>query len=312
VPPEADVKVDYEEISRAFADGSSYTLRKPHYRLETLGYGAPSSGLQMSPRVAPQLIGLGLLEGVAPETLEKLADPQDRDHDGISGRLNQVMDHAKQALAIGRFGWKAEQPTVTQQIAGAFLGDMGLTSGLFSDDGCGQGQDACRAAPNGGVPEVEPHVLDAITVYACSLAVPARRDLDVPSVKRGEGLFETLGCARCHVPTLRSLPLALLPELTEQDIHPYTDLLLHDMGEGLSDERPSFEAEGREWRTPPLWGIGLVSKVNEHTFFLHDGRARNLGEAIVWHDGEARASREDFERLPRSDRESLIAFLESL
>jgi CxxC motif-containing protein (DUF1111 family) len=312
VAAEADVLVEYEEVPGAFADGERYTLRKPRYRLERLGYGPVAPGLLTSPRVAPVLVGLGLLEAVPQATLERLADPDDRDDDGISGRLNRVPDRARNSVVPGRFGWKAEQPSVLQQAASAFLGDMGLTSSTFPRENCQAKQEACRSAPNGGAPEVEPHVFEAIVLYARTLAVPARRNARSRDVAEGEALFRTLECASCHRPALRTERLADLPELDAQEIHPYTDLLLHDMGEGLSDGRPAFEAQGREWRTPPLWGIGLVQKVNQHTFFLHDGRARNLSEAILWHDGEARGARERFERLKREDRERLMTFLGDL
>jgi CxxC motif-containing protein (DUF1111 family) len=312
VPPEARVIVEYEELPGAFADGQRYSLRKPRYRLVELGYGAAAPGLLVSPRVAPALVGLGLLEGIPESTLERLADPDDRNRDGISGRLNRVPDVRNKRIVPGRFGWKAEQPTVLQQSAGAFLGDMGLTSSLFPRENCEKTQDACRSAPNGGAPEVEPHVLEAVALYARTLAVPVRRKAQDRDVARGEELFRAIGCAHCHVPTLRAEPPADLPELAAQEIHPYTDLLLHDMGEGLSDGRPVFEAQGREWRTPPLWGVGLVPKVNEHAFFLHDGRARGSSEAILWHDGEAARARERFRHLPRSDRLHLLAFLEDL
>jgi CxxC motif-containing protein (DUF1111 family) len=312
VPAEARVIVEYEELPGAFADGERYSLRKPRYRLVELGYGPTAPELLMSPRVAPALVGLGLLESIPESTLEHLADPEDRDRDGISGRLNRVPDLLQKRSAPGRFGWKAEQPSVLQQSAGAFLGDMGLTSSLFPHENCEKTQNACRAVESGGNPEVEPHVLAAVALYVRSLAVPVRRKARDLDIARGEELFRAIGCALCHVPTLRTAALPDLPELAAQEIHPYTDLLLHDMGEGLSDARPSFEAQGREWRTPPLWGIGLVHKVNQHALFLHDGRARGLSEAILWHDGEAQRARERFQRLPRSDRLHLLAFLEDL
>ena len=312
VPAEADVQVEYDALPGRFSDGASYTLARPRFSLKQLGYGAPAAGLQMSGRVAPALVGLGLLEGVPEAALLELADPDDRDHDGISGRVNRVPDVEKGRLVPGRFGWKAEQPTVRQQSAGAFLGDMGLTSSLFPQENCQKAQAACRSAPNGGAPEVEAHVLDAVALYARSLAVPVRRRPHDPEVIAGEALFRKLGCASCHRPTLRSEPPTDMPELEAQAIHPYTDLLLHDMGDGLSDGRPAFEADGREWRTPPLWGIGLIPKVNQHTRLLHDGRARTLEEAILWHGGEAEQARDRFAELPSDDRDRLRLFLQDL
>jgi CxxC motif-containing protein (DUF1111 family) len=312
IPAEAYVLVDYEELSGAFPDGERYTLRRPRYRLEHLGYGTPSDGLLQSPRVAPAIIGLGLLEAVPQAELALRVDPDDRDRDGISGRQNRVPDAKHGRLVPGRFGWKAEQPTVVQQCAGAFLGDMGLTTALFARENHTEGEVACRDVPHGGSPEVTAEVLEAIGVYARSLAVPARRNVDQPAVARGEELFERVGCAKCHSPTLRTQALPDLPELPAEPIHPYTDLLLHDLGAALSDERPTFEATGGEWRTPPLWGLGLVQQVNGHTSLLHDGRARNASEAILWHAGEGLSARNAFMALDRSERRALRAFLESL
>ncbi len=312
IPPEADVLVDYEELPGTFSDGERYSLRRPRYRLERAGYGPISDALLKSPRVAPALIGLGLLEAVPRALLARLADPDDENGDGISGRPNLVVDAQSGALTPGRFGWKAEQPTVLQQCAAAFHADMGLSSALFPRESHTERESACQGVPNGGSPEVAPNVLSAMALYARALAVPARRNVEDPSVSHGEELFAQIGCARCHVPTLETAPLAELRELPAETIHPYTDLLLHDLGEGLSDARPTFVAEGREWRTPPLWGLGLVKQVNGHTFLLHDGRARDASEAILWHGGEATAARKAFSALPRSDRRALLAFLGSL
>jgi CxxC motif-containing protein (DUF1111 family) len=312
VAKEADVVVDYDEVSGSFADGTPFALRRPRYRLERLGYGPADPRLLMSPRVAPAIFGLGLLEAVPARTLERLADPEDRDGDGISARVNHVHDAQSGGFALGRFGWKAEQPSVLQQSAGAFLGDMGLSSSLSPGEGYSQRQQALSALPNGGSPEVGEDVLRAIALYARALAVPARRNHLDPTISSGEDLFASAGCAACHLPTLRTEPLADLPELGSQEIHPYSDLLLHDMGPELSDERPSFEAEGNEWRTPPLWGLGLLEKVNGHSLLLHDGRARGVTEAILWHRGEAEAARGHFLALKQSERQALLAFLESL
>jgi CxxC motif-containing protein (DUF1111 family) len=312
VAPEAEASVSYEDVPGAFADGERYTLRRPRYRLDKGGYGAIPADLLISPRVAPALVGLGLLEAVPEAALERLADPEDRNGDGISGRPNRVHDVAKNALALGRFGWKAEQPSVLQQTAAALLGDMGLTSSLFPGPGHAPEQQALSTLPDGGSPEVGDTALHALALYARSLAVPARRNHTDANVLRGEELFTSSGCAGCHTPTLETGPASAVAELGSDRIHPYTDLLLHDLGAELSDDRPSFRAEGREWRTAPLWGIGLVRKVNEHTLFLHDGRARNLSEAVLWHNGEAARSRQVFVGLTRDDRRALIAFLESL
>ena len=312
VVPEGDVVIQYTPVHGAFPDGQTYELEKPEYHIEHPGYGALPVGLLVSARVAPAMIGLGLLEAVPERVLREREDPDDSNHDGISGRANLVWDVRLRAQVFGRFGWKAEQPTVEQQSAGAFLGDLGVTSSLFPDEGCSIAEVHCREQPNGGSPEVSDELLRDVVLYARTLGVPARRKLDDPAVSQGEALFGHAGCPACHVATLHTGTFAAVPELQNQEIHPYTDLLLHDLGAGLSDERPSFSANGREWRTAPLWGMGLVGTVNEHTRLLHDGRARDAGEAILWHDGEARAAREAFLHMRRAERHALLAFLDSL
>lgn len=312
VPREADVYVDYAPIAGAFADGEPFELARPKYRIEKPGFGAIDGSVRVSPRIPPSMIGLGLLEAIPENALVALEDPDDENRDGISGRLNRVPELGNGAPAVGRFGWKAEQPSVLQQSAGAFLGDMGLTSRLFRKENHNPGQALAEGSPSGGDPEVSDDALDAVVLYARTLAVPARRNHDAPHVARGEELFASVGCAACHVPSLRVETPLDLPELGDGVIHPYTDLLLHDLGADLSDERPSFAAEGNEWRTPPLWGLGLAKKVNEQTRFMHDGRARDLSEAILWHGGEALASKTRFANLARSERSDLIAFLKSL
>jgi len=309
---EGDARVSYTALAGRFEDGEPYELMRPRYSIDNPGYGALPVELLISPRVAPMMAGLGLLEAVPEETLRALTDDEDRDGDGISGRVNLVWDQRAQAQRLGRLGWKAEQPSVRQQIAGAFMGDMGLSTELFSGENHAAQQVDSRRFPSGGAPEVSARTLDAVTLYVRALAVPARRDVEDERVLRGERLFEEVQCARCHLPSLRTGEVADLRALSEQTIHPYTDLLLHDMGAELSDQRPSFQARGSEWRTPPLWGMGLVSKVNGHTRFMHDGRARDLSEAVLWHAGEATSARRAFERMPRGDRAALLAFLESL
>jgi CxxC motif-containing protein (DUF1111 family) len=312
VPGEADVYVDWEEISGSYADGETYSLRRPRYRLENPGYGPFHSKLLKSGRVAPAMIGLGLLEAVAEADLRALADPEDADGDGVSGKLNRVWNHEARSFAVGRFGWKAEQPDVRQQVAGAFLGDMGITSHLFRGENHTREQYAALASPSGGDPELGDSILDAVVLYSRLLAVPARRNSSDETVRRGERLFREARCNACHVAELHTASDASPMELAGQTIRPYTDLLLHDLGPGLSDERPSFEAGGAEWRTAPLWGIGLIQTVNGHQFLLHDGRARGFAEAILWHGGEAEPMREAFRRMPRADRVALLAFLQSL
>jgi CxxC motif-containing protein (DUF1111 family) len=258
------------------------------------------------------MIGLGLLEAVPAAALTRLADPDDRDGDGISGRVNIVWNHVSNATAIGRFGWKAEQPTVLQQTAAAFVGDIGITSPLFRDENHTAAQHLPATPRANGEPEVGDRIFQAVALYARSLAVPAARTAEDPLAVRGRQLFTAARCDACHVAALTTGPYPDLPQLANQTIHPFTDLLLHDMGDGLADHRPTFTATGHEWRTAPLWGLGLVAKVNRHTFLLHDGRARNAAEAILWHGGEAAAARQRFRAMPKQDRAALIAFLESL
>ena len=312
VPKEGRATISYQIINSGFTDGQLYHLRKPSYQFTDLGHGALGDDVQFSPRVAPAVYGLGLLEAVDAATIEAAADPDDADGDGISGKVNRVWDHLSGETQIGRFGWKANTANLYQQVAGAAAGDLGITTSVFPNDNCPPAQDACVAAPNGGAPELADHHLEQLVFYARTIRVPARRGIDQPAVLRGEDLFATAGCAACHSPTLTTGTDTAVPALANQTIHPYTDLLLHDMGEGLADGRPDFEASGREWRTPPLWGIGLIQRVNLHLFLLHDGRARGFMEAILWHGGEAEAARDAVIAMPREDRDALVAFLRSL
>lgn len=312
VPPEGREKVVYVEQPGAFPDGEAYSLRAPTYSVEDLGYGPMAPDTLISPRVAPGVFGLGLLELVPEEEIVARADPDDANGDGVSGRPNRVFDVRRGGLALGRFGWKANQPSLEQQAAGAFNGDVGITSSLFPVGDCTAEQAACLGAPSGGSPELGDALLASVVAYSHLLAVPARRDWATPTVRRGKTLFTTFGCTRCHTPTLHTGPSGTYPELAHATIRPYTDLLLHDMGPGLADGRPDFQATGAEWRTPPLWGMGLLHTVNKHTFLLHDGRARDAREAILWHDGEGRAARDAFAAAAKPDRDALLAFLESL
>jgi CxxC motif-containing protein (DUF1111 family) len=311
VPPEGRVRISYEAVEGRYGDGTPYSLRRPRYALVDLAFGPLGEGAMISPRVAPAVVGLGLLEAVPVETLEALSDPDDRDGDGISGRLNRILTDDGTTRA-GRFGWKANVATLREQNAGAALGDIGLTTPERPEENCPPLQEACAAALTGGAPEVSAEFLDKLTLYTRLLAVPAQRDGEDPRIRHGQSLFREAGCAACHVPTLRTGPDAPLPELAAQTFHPFTDLLLHDMGEELADGRPDRAADGREWRTPPLWGIGLLERVNGHSFLLHDGRARGLAEAILWHGGEGEDAREAFRTMDAQDRAALLAFLGSL
>lgn len=313
VKQEASVRVSYREKSGTYADGTTYTLREPLYEFYDLQFGDFAGDLQYSPRIAQQIPGLGLLEQVPESTILSFADEQDADGDGISGRPNYVWDKVSNSLTLGRFGWKANQPHLLQQTADAFNGDIGITSSINPNDHLTPRQrDELEDIPNGGEPELSDDQLARVVRYLQTLAVPARREVDDPDVLHGKALFQDLQCAGCHQPKMETAANGSIPALNNQLIFPYTDLLLHDMGPELADNRPDFLATGREWRTPPLWGIGLIATVNGHTTLLHDGRARNLEEAILWHGGEAAASKTAFTQLPAADRAALLQFLESL
>jgi CxxC motif-containing protein (DUF1111 family) len=304
--PEGRLSIAYELVSGRFGDGEPYTLASPRYGLLDPAYGPLEAAERIAPRVAPQLVGLGLLERVSEAEILAAADPDDADGDGISGRPNRVLDRRTGAVRLGRFGWKANQPSIEQQAAAALSGDLGLTTSLFPVENPTAPQRSGLQLISGGEPEVDDLKLDRLRSYVAALAVPARRDADGREVRRGGRLFERLGCPTCHRPALR-----LEPE-EAGIIRPYTDLLLHDMGPDLADGLPDGEAGGTEWRTPPLWGIGLVPAVNGHERYLHDGRARGLAESILWHGGEAQRSRERFRALDAGERASLLAFLRSL
>ncbi|MGL4488698.1 MAG: di-heme oxidoredictase family protein, partial [Rhizobiaceae bacterium] len=295
-----------------YGDGEPYSLEKPIYRIENLGYGPLGDGVLLSARVAPQMIGLGLLEAVPDSILFANEDASDKNGDGVSGRLNLVENPLDIKGGIGRFGWKATQASLIAQNANAAHGDIGLTSPIHKEKNCTPSQTVCRAAPTGDELDLSQSFLDRLTLYTRLLAVPAQRNRDDPKVIDGEVLFAKFGCASCHLPTLSTDANAPLPELANQTFHPFTDLLLHDMGKELSDHRPEGGAIAAEWRTPPLWGIGLFEVTNGHQRLLHDGRARGVAEAILWHGGEAEKAREAFRNAPKAEREALIAFLNSL
>lgn len=306
---EATPMVKYEMITGQYSDGTEYKLRKPTYWIKDFLYGDIKEKVFISPRVSPHMIGLGLLELVPEKSLLKRADPEDANRDGISGRPNYIPVKGKKI--IGRFGWKANQPDLISQNTGALLGDLGITSSIHPDQNCHAEQTDCVNAHALKNLEINEGDLDRLTFYTQTLAVPVRRNFDNPSVLQGEKHFKQIGCISCHTPEFTT-GKAKLPQLSQQKIYPYTDMLLHDMGEDLADERPDFLATGREWRTPPLWGIGLLKTVNRHQMLLHDGRARNIEEAILWHGGEAQNSREAFKKLSKNERTEIIQFIESL
>lgn len=316
---EADVSIAYHSDSIELADGTIVNLRVPAYELVNLKYGPLHKDTMLSARVAPPMIGVGLLEAVSPDDILKNADPDDENGDGISGRPNWIWSEEKNKVMLGRFGWKAGQPSVSQQVAGAFKGDIGISTPLFSQHygECTESQIQCRNAIHGGTSdpdgtEANTKMMALLNFYSRNLAVPARRNVDDTQVLEGKRLFYQANCIGCHVPKFVTARDAINEEQSFQLIWPYTDLLLHDMGEGLADNRPEGVASGREWRTPPLWGIGLTEVVSGHTTLLHDGRARNILEAILWHGGEAEHAKQQVVNMSADERSALLAFLNSL
>ena len=316
---EGQMVISYADLPVTLGDGTVVTLRSPSYSITDLAYGPIAKDVMLSPRVAPQMIGLGLLEQVPAEDILARADPDDADGDGISGRPNMVRDPVSGEIMLGRFGWKAGQATIRAQSAAAFAGDIGISTPLVlkPHGDCTDAEADCMSAPTGvqarlGTSEAPDPVLDLVTFYSQNLGVPQRRDVGDPQVLRGKQAFYEAQCVACHIPKYVTSRAAPTKALQFQLIWPYTDLLLHDMGEGLADNRPEGDAGGYEWRTPPLWGIGLTETVSGHTQFLHDGRARNFTEAILWHGGEAQKARDAFAQMPKSTRDDLLAFLGSL
>lgn len=306
--PEAKVKLTYSYQDYSFDDGETYQLRAPAYTLTNL-YMPIAGTYLLSPRLAPPMIGLGLLEAVPESEIIANADPNDANGDGIKGTANYVYDITTKSIQLGRFGWKANTASILTQVATAFNQDMGLTSKILPvESSFGQSQyDNLQDDP-----ELPDTILNSVKFYAQTLAVPARRNTTDPVVKRGEQLFILAKCANCHKQTLTTGVNVAFPALSSQVIHPYTDMLVHNMGAGLADNRPDFKAGGQDWRTAPLWGLGLYETVNNPGYYLHDGRARTLVEAIMWHGGEAAASQSYFSRLSKADRGSVLKFLGSL
>ena len=306
--PEAAIFLTYQEQTGTYADGSAYSLRVPSYSFPN-AYMAMPADLMYSPRIAPPVFGLGLLEAVAESTILEYEDENDSNNDGISGRANYTWDVVKRKSVLGRFGWKAAAPSVLQQTAGAYHEDMGITSYVFPLESSIEQMQNLDNVPE---PELSDSLLEAAAHYVRTLAVPGRRNAKDPQVLAGKQLFMDIQCAACHRPMMETAVNVAFPPVSNQRIFPYSDMLLHDMGPALADNRPDYKANGFEWRTPPLWGIGLTPVVNGHDNYLHDGRARSLEEAILWHGGEAEASKNAFKQLSAQERADLIAFLKSL
>lgn len=318
IEAEGLVSISTSPLLKKFTDGTTHTLKQPTYTLEQLAYGPLHQQTVASPRLATAMHGLGLLEAISESDILAYADPEDADADGISGRANwQSMPDG--STALGRFGHKATMSTVREQSLHALFTDMGLSTARLPDPqaDCMSAQSDCKSLPHGdqsgsAAGEVPDTMLDLITFYAQNLAVPARRDVSAASVLRGKSLFYDSGCIGCHVPKHVTSREADLQVHQYQLIWPYTDLLLHDMGEALADHAGDGDANGREWRTAPLWGIGLAQTVNPQTTFLHDGRASTLLEAVLWHGGEAQSAVNQVLSMNKSQRDDLIRFLESL
>lgn len=266
---------------------------------------ALDDNINLGPRLSPQLVGVGLLELIPESTILAWEDEDDHDQNGISGRVHWRNN------AIGRFGWKAIAPTLESQTAAALQQDMGLTSSIRIEENCTSLQDICSTQSNGGSPEVSEHGLSAINTFLTLLAVPDRRIREQEDFNLGAEMFDQVGCSGCHRPFITTGNSEDYPFLSNQIIYPYTDLLLHDMGNELSDGVREGDALAQEWRTPPLWSLGLIEQV-EGSRFLHDGRAENIEQAILWHGGEALAARENYEQLSAEDKLILLDFLRAI
>lgn len=313
----------YQRETRTLPGGEVVELVKPVYRF------AAAAPVNHSVRQPPQVIGLGLLEAVPESTILALADPTDANGDGVRGRANLVTDPETGELRLGRFGWKASKASLRHQVGEALVNDMGVTSPVYPRRECQRGAADCRTAA--GATHVSERELQRLSHYLALIGVPAQRslrsgypagirvspehDVQPDQIARGRTLFAASQCVACHTPQLRTGNTHPFEELRGQTIRPYTNLLLHDMGPGLADNVKEGVAEGRYWRTAPLWGLGSLPAVQggeANVRYLHDGRARTLNEAILWHDGEAATSRQRFEALSRDDRQALLAFLKSL
>lgn len=306
--PEAKFQVSYSQIVEILADGTKVTLQKPTYAVVDSYISFPANAM-LSPRLAMPVFGLGLLEAIPESTIIALQDINDTNKDGISGKANYVYDLISGQTKLGRYGWKANTATLLEQCAAAYSGDMGITTYLINKE-TGHGQSNGNDG-FGDDPEITENILEKVALYCRTLGVPAPRNVDDSSVRKGAKLFETLECAKCHIPKMQS-GNSTVKALSNQTFYPYSDMLLHDMGEALADNRPDYLADGDEWKTRPLWGIGLTQVVNGHTHFLHDGRAKNTTEAILWHGGEAQNSKNKFKQLSATERNNLLQFINSL
>lgn len=315
VRPEASLRIEWQTKTYQYPDGATLELRKPKLQLKNLAYGALAPKVQMSLRNAPPILGVGLIEQIAEADILARQDPNDANQDGISGRANRVWNPESEQIELGRFGLKANQASVRLQTAAALHGDMGIRNPVFPEENCSRTQINCLNQPSGGDAqglEISEDLLQKMVHFTQNLSVPKRRQPNHPAVKSGQQLFQQVGCASCHHPRYKTQKTEQFPHLSQQIIWPYSDFLLHDMGAELADGRPDFLASGSQWRTPPLWGIGLSKAVNGAQNFLHDGRARTIEEAILWHGGEANDARQAFSQLNQKQRQQLIDFVNDL
>lgn len=312
---EAKIELSYQNIKGIYSDGSEYWLRKPTFKLVEKAYGELSEGSAPSYRLAPAIYGLGLLDAIDESDLLKMEDVGDADGDGISPAYNRVVNVKTGKTKLGRFGLKGNHPTLEQQVAAAFRDDIGITNSLFPTESCLAHQLGCRqAASIDGSTDVEipEKLLRLVNTFSLGVAVPPARQLDSEKVLAGRELFYAAQCQHCHTPSYRTNESYPIKALAGQQIWPYTDLALHDMGAELGEDAWEKNANPREWRTPPLWGLGLRQKYQKDAVFLHDGRARNITEAILWHGGEAEMSQQYFINLSQVERQQLVAFLKAI
>ena len=313
---EAMLDLAYSPVNGQFADGETYQLRMPSYQLVKLSHGPLASDIGISPRYAPNIYGMGLLDAISESDLLAQEDINDANKDGISARYNRVTNVVTgNKKAIGRFGFKAKHPTLEQQVAAAFVGDIGITNAMFPDENCSKIQLGCQqvsALGYQGEVEIRQKLLNFVNDFSKFISVPPARKLDAQITQRGRAIFYQTGCANCHTPRYVTNGEYDAPELANLTIWPYTDLALHDMGLGLSDGVTEFDANGNEWRTPPLWGIGLQKKISGSNNFLHDGRARSINEAILWHGGEAKSAQLGYLQLTKIERKALLRFIKSI
>ena len=316
ISPEGDYYLTYQTHTEVLSDGTKIELRKPQLHWRTLHYGNFEESTEFTMLTSPALVGMGLLDSIPDKSILANADPNDSNNDGISGRVNWLDE---EQTVIGRFGYKASVETVDQQNQSAFHTDLGLSTPLnpTASGDCTSRQRDCLNSPNGNSPhldnlEVDEQQMRLVNLFVSLSSPPAMRNLKTTAFLEGKRVFDAAGCAGCHTPKMKTGNDSPLKALNNRTFYPFTDLLLHDMGPELASGFPSFSASPSEWRTAPLWGLGLSEQISGRSGFLHDGRARNIEEAILWHGGEAASSQRHFKALTRENRQKLIFFLESL